>query len=421
MSVSHQPSDPELSGRGAPVSLAELAQPRDGSSAAVRPIRVAQLTASRSLGGKERQIIELSATLPSTYESLLVAFHEDGHASAVLEAAQLRGLPGVALAHDIPQVLPTLRELVRVLRDWDADILCCHGYKAKILGTLAGRWLGRTVVAVSHGWTGESWKVRLYERLSRWSLAGADHVVCVSEAQAQRVLRRAPVRRRNVSAIPDAVQVDRFDRADDAVRRELENYFTSPPRHLIGAAGRLSPEKGFSVLVEAAARICGQRDDVGFLLCGDGPLRQSLEEQVAALGLEGRFCLAGHRKDLDRWLPHWDLLVLPSYTEGLPNVVLEAFAACVPVVATAVGGTPELIEDGVSGYLVPPGKPLALAERIEMALACADRRRAMGLEGHDRVSRQFTFELQAAQYDELFQRLLASRRKTGAAAPRGRR
>src|SRR5437660_11632373 len=100
--------------------------------------------------------------------------------------------------------------------------------------------------------------------------------------------------------------------------------------------------------------------------------------------MEGRFILAGHRSDLDGFLPFLDVLVLPSYTEGLPNVVLEASAAGVPVVATAVGGTPEVVEDGVTGYLVPPGDPEALAGRVRDVLAMPDGGRTLGQRGRQR-------------------------------------
>ena len=141
------------------------------------------------------------------------------------------------------------------------------------------------------------------------------------------------------------------------------------------------------------------------MLFGDGPLREDLARQIAAAGLAGRFVLAGFRDDLDRFLPHLDLLVLPSYTEGLPNVVLEAFAAGVPVVATAVGGTPEVVEDGVSGWLVPPGDPAALARRILDVLGHEERRRTMGERGRARIRSQFTFEAQSLLYQELFAEL----------------
>src|SRR5437660_7778550 len=121
--------------------------------------------------------------------------------------------------------------------------------------------------------------------------------------------------------------------------------------------------------------------------------------------MEGRFILAGHRSDLDGFLPFLDVLVLPSYTEGLPNVVLEAYAAGVPVVASAVGGTPEVVEDEVNGFLVPPGDPGALALRITDLLSCETRRREMGLHGRQRVRRDFTFEGQSLLYRELFNRM----------------
>src|SRR5207244_3581755 len=119
-------------------------------------------------------------------------------------------------------------------------------------------------------------------------------------------------------------------------------------------------------------------------------------------GLGDRVILAGFRGDLDQLLPALDLLVLPSFTEGLPNVVLEAFAARVPVVATAVGGTPEVITDGVSGYLVPAGDPAALARRILDVVRDDQGRRAMGRHGYERVQAEFTFEAQAQQYQKLF-------------------
>ena len=115
--------------------------------------------------------------------------------------------------------------------------------------------------------------------------------------------------------------------------------------------------------------------------------------------------LVGFREDLAHFLPFVDLMVLPSYTEGLPNVVLEAFAAGVPVVATAVGGTPELVEHGVSGYLAQAGDAAALADRIRDVFASEARRREMGIRGRQRVLEDFTFEAQSLQYQALFESL----------------
>ena len=139
-------------------------------------------------------------------------------------------------------------------------------------------------------------------------------------------------------------------RVGDTIDRDkLLRYFRPRRKLVVGAAGRLSPEKGFDVLVRAAEQVAPGDGSVGFILFGEGPCRAQLVQQVNAAGLKASFVLSGFRADLDRFVPHLDVLVLPSHTEGLPNVVLEACAAAVPVVATAVGGTPEVIIRAAAG------------------------------------------------------------------------
>jgi glycosyltransferase involved in cell wall biosynthesis len=142
----------------------------------------------------------------------------------------------------------------------------------------------------------------------------------------------------------------------------------------------------------------------GIIVFGDGPLRTSLQRQIVEQGLQGDVVIAGFRNDLDRLLSWFDLLVLPSFTEGMPNVVLEAMAAGVPVVATAVGGTPEAVADGETGWLVPPGNPAELARRIIDVLSDSERQ-SMGRRGRRRVEEQFTFAAQARKYLSLFRDL----------------
>src|SRR5262249_23549607 len=146
--------------------------------------------------------------------------------------------------------------------------------------------------------------------------------------------------------------------------------------------------------VEAAALVVRAHAGAGFLLFGDGVLRDALAEQIREHRLQENFVLANFRSDLDRWLPNFDVFTLPSYTEGLPNVVLEALAARVPVVATAVGGTPEVVEHGQNGYLVRAGATHDLAERIRQLLDNARLRETMGMSGYFRVRDRFTFDAQ---------------------------
>jgi glycosyltransferase involved in cell wall biosynthesis len=371
-------------------------------------MNLVHLTASTFFGGPERQMLGLARALAGTCRTTFLSFAEGGRCHAFLVEAVHQGFAARALENDTPHLARALSELTDHLRQLRTTVLCCHGYKSDLLGRMAARRLGVPAVAVSRGWTSENWKVRLYELLDRWNLRWMDRVVCVSEAQAAKV-RRAGTPAERIIVIPNAVQPERFKYRDSAQRSTLEQMFHQPPGRLIGAAGRLSPEKGFGVLVEAAAHALRVDPTLGFIHFGDGPLRKPIAQRIAALGIANRFLLVGFRGDLDEFMPCFDLLALPSFTEGMPNVILEACAAGVPVVATAVGGTPEIIADGVHGYLVPPGDAQMLARRIGDALHSEPARQAMGQRGQQSVLERFSFEAQARQYARLFEELLAQR------------
>jgi glycosyltransferase involved in cell wall biosynthesis len=189
----------------------------------------------------------------------------------------------------------------------------------------------------------------------------------------------------------------------------LHSLFAQPKSRLVGAAGRLSPEKGFDKLIESAALLVKDHADVGLVIFGQGPLQDDLGRQIHERGLTNHVVLAGFRNNLEDYLPHFDLVALSSYTEGLPVIVLEALAARVPVVATSVGGVPEVIEEGISGYLVPAGDAVALATQISHALDNDSARKAMGQRGRECVESKFTFAAQSQQYQRLFEQLLPQR------------
>ena len=367
-------------------------------------MKLVHLTASTFHGGPERQMLGLAGHMPEEYESLFLSFSEGGRFRSFLKAPRQTGFEALALENDTPRFGAATREIADQLRSFEADVLLCHGYKADLLGRRAARQVGIPVVAVSRGWTGECFRVRLYERVDRFFLRWMDRVVGVSAAQAEKV-RRAGVRADKVHVIHNAIDPERFAEPDANYRTKLLKYFRSPKTRVIGAAGRLSPEKGFSVLVEAAERVVHEDPAVGFILFGEGAGRAALLEQIKAAGLAGSFIVVGFRNDLDRFIPFLDILALPSFTEGLPNVVLEACAANVPVVATTAGGTPEIIEDGVNGLLVAPGDAAALGDRLLELIASEERMRDMGLSGRQRVVDQFSFATQADRYCDLLDEL----------------
>ncbi|WP_439620437.1 glycosyltransferase [Gemmata sp.] len=382
-------------------------------------MRLVHLTSSTFFGGPERQMLGLAQALPADVRTTFASFSEGGRSAGFLDEIRRNGFPTVPLAADFPHALAAVRETTALLRDTQCDALICHGYKAHILGRAAARRAGIPAVAVSRGWTGETRKVKVYEWLDRRHLRFMDHVVCVSDGQAAKVRRWCRVPAARMSVIRNSARLAAFESQDPAARQRLLGFLPSDSgvSQVVLAAGRLSPEKGFGVLVEAAATVCRENPAAGVVLFGEGVLRPELEARVRDHGLANRFVIPGFRTDLDSLIGAADVVVLPSFTEGLPNVALEASAAGVPVVATAVGGTPEAIADGETGFLVPPGQPARIAAKVGELLRDPELRARFGAAGKHRMRTTFTFAAQAAAYLKLLQQLTSPTR--GAAMDRG--
>jgi glycosyltransferase involved in cell wall biosynthesis len=310
------------------------------------------------------------------------------------------------LPHANPRFLAMILDIIAELNRRNADALVCHGYKADLLGWIAARRVGIPVISVSRGWTGHTRKVRLNEALDRRILRQMDRVVCVSDGQSAKV-QRAGISADRIRVIHNAIDLSRF-RSDHRGGGALHGLFRSPVEQIVIAAGRLSPEKGFDQLVQAARLVTVKSPSTGFVLVGKGPDREKLEQQVRAAGLAERFVFAGFRSDVDELIRDAAILAQSSLTEGLPNVVLEACAAGISVVATDVGGTREVVTEGENGYLVPPGDPRALATRLIELLGDPARRAEMGNRGREKVAREFSFAQQSAGYEALFDEVVAA-------------
>jgi glycosyltransferase involved in cell wall biosynthesis len=369
-----------------------------------RSMRLVHLTASPFFGGPERQMLGLARALPSDYETTVVSFGEAGRCEPFLAEVRRDGFKAVRLVHDTPHLLAARRELTDLLHELDADLVLCHSYKANLVGRPAARKAGVPVWAVARGWTGQDLRVRWYDRLDRFLLSRMDRVIAVSNGMAAAV-RAAGVPSSKIRVIRNAARDSAFREPDPVHRRAMEAMFGNPGERIVLSANRLTPDKGTHVLIDAARTVVRNDPGARFLICGDGASRPDLEQQVREAGLQDVVVFAGFRPDLDAWMPNADLLALPSFNEGLPNVVLEACACGVPCVATAVFGTPEVLRDGINGYLVPAGDAAKLAGRITDLLADPDLRRRMGAAGRELVGEQFTFAAQARQYVELFEEM----------------
>ena len=369
-----------------------------------KPRRIMHLIASNAFGGPEKQIVEHLVRLDrERYQGLVASFNEKNRPSEILDHACRRGLPAWGIDMAGPWDGRALVRLGRLVDEARVDILCVHGYKSAVFGLIAARRRRLPVLAFSRGYTGENLKVIFYEWLERQALKRADGIVSVSHGQKER-LTALGVRGRRSWVVHNAVGAANGRTCRDPVRhgRVCESLGVPRDARLIVAAGRLSPEKGHRFLIDAIGRVSKVMEGVTCVLCGDGPCRTRLERQAHEMDVEHVCRFAGFRRDLDAIFTAMDLLVLPSLTEGFPNVVLEAFACAQPVVATRVGGVPEVVEDGISGFLVSPARADLLADKIRECLNDPVRMRAMGEAGRRRVEQDFTFERQAQELESIY-------------------
>lgn len=363
-------------------------------------INVAHLLASNFFGGPEKQLVEHGRRIADRhFAPHIFSFVERGQANQLLEKARQAGMATEEIPSRGPFDPAMIGNITALIRQNKIDLLCVHGYKANVIGRLASWRAGIPLIVISRGWTGEAAKVRCYEWLDKIFLRLADHVVAVSHGQRAKILALG-VKPDKVSVIHNAINLAEVPPASEPfLRRQLG---LPEDAIIVASAGRLSPEKNYAGMVAAAAQAAAQNDSVYFVIFGEGFLRSELEGKIAAAGLGGRFLLPGFRNDLQSVMQEIDIFMLPSFTEGLPNVVLEAFAARKPVVATRVGGTPEVVQDGVSGFLTTPDNVACMAESILMLAADTELRSAMGLAGNRYVAEHFGFEAQTRKYEELY-------------------
>lgn len=299
--------------------------------------------------------------------------------------------------------LGALFRLYRHIRRTRPTILHAHLFHANLPARALGRLAGvPIIICTEHTMAMEP---RWRYRLNRWTVGLADRVVAISANVRDFCRTQIGLPEEKLVLIPNGVELPELPLP---TAREARAALGLPPDGLLlGAVSRLDPAKGIDVLLEALVQV----EDASLVVVGDGPQRAALETLAARLGLSARVHWAGFQQDAVRLLPAFDLFVQPSVYEGLPTTVMEAMAAGLPVVATAVGGTPEVVVDGVTGRLVPPRDPAALAAAIHALLHDPDRRRTMGQAGRERVAQHFSVEQMVRRTERLYDELLETQRQ----------
>ncbi len=352
------------------------------------PRRISFVTTSLMRGGAETQVYLLARTLRARGHEVQVVTMTPPQ--AYLEDLTARGIEVVDLGMRVG--VPDPRGIVRLVRAWRAfapDLAHAHMIHAVLLARVA-RPFARVPVLVStaHNLTeGARWRELAY----RWTDRLGDLTTNVCQAAVDRYVRVGAAPAGRIVRMPNGIELGAFG-PDAAVRERLRGELgLSAERFAWLAVGRLEEQKDVPNLLAAAE---GLSDAAVTLLVGEGPLRAELEARRDALGLDAdRVRFLGPRSDVADLLRAVDGYVMSSAWEGLPLVLLEAAASGLPIVATRVGGNDEIVEDGVSGRLVPPGDPGALAAAMNDTMAmAAERRAAWGRAGRARIEREFDIE-----------------------------
>jgi len=355
-------------------------------------------------GGAERQLVCLCRHLDRRRFDLRVVYYES--AGPLLE--ELRGLD-VAVVHLDRRRLGAvglLRALRREMAAWRPDVLDCRLPSGYRFGRLAAIGNSAAVVVAEERterkWTGV--RRLLDRRLNRWT----DAWVGNSKVVAAHIVRDLGVPADRVHVIYNGLDVERFrSTAEDPDLAGLRRQ----GRRIVLNLGNLTPAKNQQMFLRVADRLRREHADLAFALCGQGPLREPLEACARDLGLAGTCRFLGFRQDVAPVLASAAVVIQSSDWEGLPNAVMEAMAAGVPVVATAAGGTAELIEDGVNGFLLPVGDEEGVAARASAVLADGALARRLGDAAAETIRLKFSAPAMARQYEDLFVRLLAEKRR----------
>jgi glycosyltransferase involved in cell wall biosynthesis len=378
-----------------------------------RPLRVAAVLDTYEVSGPGRQLVGIAGALAREgVEMLVVMFHRTGRPYPPFADYMARlGVHFAVLPENGALDTKVAERLRRVLDAWEPDVVETHSYKTTALvyllrrtGALRQPWVG-----FFHGATTENLKVRLYHWLDGRLLRKADRAVVMSEVQ-RRQFRHFGDSVRVVynSVVPLPDEPDAPFVLPAAFEAEV-----AAGKPLVGVIGRLSPEKGVDIYLRAVAELDPRGVPFVSVLAGDGPQRAAAEALCAELGIARRVCFLGSVRTMQALYRRLDLMVIPSRSEGLPNVLLEALSADVPVVSTSVGAIPEVLDGTRAGVLVPPGDVQALADAIGDALRLKHDPAARASRAE--VAQRFSLEHRAAEHRRMYHDVIERARRAPAA------
>jgi glycosyltransferase involved in cell wall biosynthesis len=377
----------------------------------MRPIRLLQLADTADRGGGETYLFLLADRLPRDRFALSVLCPPEG-----ILPARLRKIGVPAIPFEIPRLLSAaaLLRLRHLLRQHRPDIVQSHGARTNLYAAVAGR-LARVPIIVCtihnslYDYPISSIRRSLYLLGERLTFALSDRIVCVAEALAQDLTGRSGRDPRKVQVIQNGVDLEAFDPGTVDGWRARREFGVEEDTPLIGIVGRMTAQKGHLDLLKALVQIKAAIPTVKALIVGDGPLRPELVQYARTHRLDDCCIFTGMREDIPTIMAALDIVALPSLSEGLPFILLEAMAMGKPVVATRVNGVSEVVEDGVTALLVPPQAPELLAQAVIALLRNRQLGSRLGAAARRQAEQRFGLERMIQDVETLYEKLLADR------------
>jgi glycosyltransferase involved in cell wall biosynthesis len=376
------------------------------------PAPICHLRFSDVVGGVETHLLTLLPELdPARCAARVICFPNPPFE----ERLRAAGIPVETLARRGPRDLGFILRLRLALRRSGCRLVHTHGVFEDLYAGLAGRLTLRRPrhIVTKHTFadadqTMPARKIRAFDRLDRWvTYPRVDRIIAVSEERRRGLIERQRVKPEKIVVLHNGVKVDPDMRPESIAPELRRSLGLAPDVPLIGFVGRLNPEKAPDVFVEAFAHVARAHPDARAVIVGDGPMKAGLETRAASLGLAERLHWVPFRDEIAPLLVDMDVIVMPSRTEGFPMLLLEAMALARPVVASEVGGIPEVIERGRSGWLCPRADAAAFGEVVSRVLEHPEARRLVGEQARRTVLERFTAEIMAQRMMALYDEVLA--------------
>jgi len=364
-------------------------------------VKILYLITELNVGGTEKALARTVARLNrDRYDILVACLHEPG-----LVADEIRTFGNRVINLDMRNRidLGVLNRLFKLLRQERIQIIHSYLFHANLLARLVAKLAGAPIIVSSERTMEMEGQIRLL--LNRLTSPLADRVIAVSQQVCDFASNRIGIPPEKLVVVYNGIETSEYQGKVDMARIH-EELKVAPAHTVVGTVSRLDEAKGIRYFLQALPWVIAQHSKLIFLIVGDGSQRRELERLAQDLNIQSQVIFAGYRPDVVNMLAIMDVFVLSSLYEGFPNAILEAMAMAKPVVATRVGGVPEAVEDGVTGLLVPPRDPEALAKAIIALLQDRERAKDMGRAGRERVERYFSVQRMVARTETLYEELI---------------